>query len=473
MKTIKIFPILGLFFISLACNLLTSTPTAVSTTAAAEVSVPTPPTLIAPTIQDETDPTLIQQWAVRSRLEPGYLDDVAIGAPEGSLACGEPWLADLPKESGEIILTLSYAKPLLPQQVNIFQNENPGGILRVELLNSASGLGKIVYESDQSIFPLALPDSPCAEVLSIPVQADFETDSILITFASMTAVSKLGAVELAGHFEAFSDLPVFWRVPLPGAPVSLAANTHGTLYVATESNGIYNYSVEGNQLKEFSVPMEAAISDLTSDPSGNLVLFDNVYQWFVVFSAEGEQLAAGGEGVVMQVAVSPLDGNVYLLGEDSIRVYTSDTTTILREMPIEAISYKSLAFDPAGYLYTIRQYEAVLLKLDPLSGEELDAMPLRRSSAYGDIEPRDLAIDEKGNFYVLFSTNTGQAAVHILDPQGNLLRRIGQLTYDPDDWEEGQFFEPRAIAVSSDGRFLFIADGYEDTVYLTAFNLFE
>ena len=473
MKTIKIFPILVLFFISLACNFLTGTPTAVSTTASPQIGVPILPTLIAAPIQEETDPTLIHQWAVRSRLEPGYLDDIAIGAPEDDLPCGEPWLADLPEENGEIILTLTYSQPLLPQQVNIFQNENPGGILRVELLNSTSGLGKIIYESGQSIPPLALLDNPCAEVLSIPAQADFEADTIFVTFSSMAAVSQLGAVELTGHFEAFSDLPVFWRVPLPGAPISLAANTHGTLYAATEPNGIFTYDVEGNQLKEFSVPVEAVISDLTSDPSGNLVLMDSVYQWFVVFSAEGEQLAAGGEGIVSQIAVNPLDGNVYLLGEDSIRVYTSDTTTFLREMPLEAISYKGLAFDPDGYLYTIRQYEAVLLKLNPLTGEELDAMPLRRSSEYGDIEPRDLAIDEKGDLYVLFSTNIGQAAVHILDPQGNLLRRIGQLTYDPDNWEEGQFFEPRAIAISPDGRFLFIADGYDDSVYLTAFNLYE
>ncbi len=473
MKHKRIIPILILLFTSLACNILTATPSIVSTPTALPTSVTDAPTLSSPPIQIETDPTLIRQWAARSRLEPGYLDDIGIGAPEDASNCGTSWLSDLPEEGGDIILTLTYSKPLLPQQVNIIQDENPDGILRIELLNSASGLGKVIYESGQNVSPQPLLDNPCAEVLSIPAQADFEADTIFVTFASMAAAAKLGSVELTGYFEAFSDLPVFWRVPLPGAPISLAANAHGTLYVATDPNGIYTYDVEGNQLNEFSVPVEAVISDVTSDPSGNLVLMDTLYQWFVVFSAEGEQLAAGGEGIVTQVAVSPLDGNVYLLGENSIRVYTSDTTTFLREMPIEEISYKGLAFDPAGYLYTIRQYEAVLLKLDPITGEELDAMPLRRSSAYGDIEPRDLAIDENGNSYVLFSTNTGQAAVHILDPQGNLLRRVGQLTYDPDSWEEGQFFEPRAIAVSPDGRFLFIADGYDDTVYLTAFNLFE
>lgn len=115
-------------------------------------------------------------------------------------------------------------------------------------------------------------------------------------------------------------------------------------------------------------------------------------------------------------------------------------------------------------------WEALLLELDPLTGEELDATPLKRSTNV-DIEPRDLAIEENGNFYVLFSMNAGRVAVHLLDPQGNLLRRFGQLTYDPENWPEGSFFEPRAIAVSPDGRFVFIADGFENNVYLTAFLL--
>src|SRR5665648_419657 len=101
MKYIKIIPVLSLLFISLACNFLTSTPPVVSTQASPQISVSTPPTLIVPPIQEETDPTLItppiqeetdptliHQWADRSRLEPGYLDDIAVGAPEGDIPCG-------------------------------------------------------------------------------------------------------------------------------------------------------------------------------------------------------------------------------------------------------------------------------------------------------------------------------------------------------------------------------------------------
>ena len=49
------------------------------------------------------------------------------------------------------------------------------------------------------------------------------------------------------------------------------------------------------------------------------------------------------------------------------------------------------------------------------------------------------------------------------------LRRFGRLTTDMDDWSEGALFDPRAITVSADGRFILVADGYEETAYLTAF----
>lgn len=300
MKPTTFITLLVLAIASLACNALMG-------------GIPTPlappsltPALSEGTAQAEADPTLIRQWASRSRLEPGYLDDVAIGAPEDDPYCGESYLAGIPEPEGEIILTLIYASPLLPQQVNLVQGENPGGILRVELMNSTSGLGKVIYESGQPAARQALINNPCTEILSISAEADFEADTIFITFDSMAAAAQLDAVELVGRLELFSDLPVFWRVPLPGAPTSLAANNLGMLYVATDPNGLYAYDVEGNQLKRFSTPSEAIITDVTTDPFGNLVVTDATYHWFIVLSADGEQLAAGGEERASQVAVSPM-----------------------------------------------------------------------------------------------------------------------------------------------------------------------
>ncbi len=142
-------------------------------------------------------------------------------------------------------------------------------------------------------------------------------------------------------------------------------------------------------------------------------------------------------------------------------------------MSLDEISiYSSPVFDSQGRLFALRnpQWQPELVQIDPQTGEELDAIPLMRANQFPlEIVARDMAIDASGNFYVLFGLNTGQIAVQVLDPQGTFLRRFGRLTTDMDDWPEGAFFDPQAITVSGDGRFIFVADGYEETAYLTAF----
>ena len=59
--------------------------------------------------------------------------------------------------------------------------------------------------------------------------------------------------------------------------------------------------------------------------------------------------------------------------------------------------------------------------------------------------------------------------MHKLNPQGELLARFGMLSAEPTGWPEGSFLDPRAITVSEDGRFVLIADGFDDSAYLTAF----
>ncbi len=80
-----------------------------------------------------------------------------------------------------------------------------------------------------------------------------------------------------------------------------------------------------------------------------------------------------------------------------------------------------------------------------------------------------LAVDSEGCNYNSFNSNAGQIAVYKLNIQGNLLNRFGKLEYDPELIIERSFFEPRAIAVSPDGRFIFIVDGYDQNTFLTAF----
>ena len=265
---------------------------------------------------------------------------------------------------------------------------------------------------------------------------------------------------------------VFWRVPLPSTPVDIAMGKNGLVHVIAEPNNLLTYDVEGNQLRQFSVPVESNLTSITTDNQGNLLITDRVYGWFILLSPEWEQLSTGIDDFAFpQTGISPLDEHLYLLNHNTIRVYDPNTGENLREIELDNIhNYTALAFNPKGQLYTVRDFnwDATLVKLDPLTGEELDAYPLL-SSNRGEVIARDIAIDEAGNIYILFSINTGQIAIHKLDPNGKLVKRFGLLSSDPLEWPEGSFLDPVAITVSPDGRFIIIADGYLNKSYLSAF----
>jgi DNA-binding beta-propeller fold protein YncE len=458
--------------VTVAASPTAASPTATVTASPAPTLAPSP--LPSATPADPPDPALIRQGAAFSSLDPYQVDEIATGGYRPELPfCGESYLATLPEESGEIVLTLTFMTPLLPEQFEIYTGGQPEGIRRVEMLNSVSGLGRLIYESGTAIQREALAGGACAERLILPAGAAFEVDTLFIAFENLAAAGQVGAVEMLGRLEGLADVPVFWRVPLPGTPVDIAAGQDGRVYVATEPNGLYAYDVEGNQLQQYPAPSIASLSGVAADLFGNLVVTDAAYGWFIVISPEGEHLTIGGNETYYDAAVSPLDGNLYLLKAASISVFTTDTAELIREMPLdETRSYGSLAFDPQGRLYLLRDFNwsANLLVIDPITGEELDAVPLERSEQ-AEIVAHDLSIDASGNLYVLFSMNVGQIAVHMLDAQGNLVRRFGRLTGDMDDWPEGAFLDPRAITVSPDGRFILVADGYDDTAYLTAFLL--
>ena len=210
-------------------------------------------TVLSNGIVDEL-PDAIHQWAVKSVLNPGFYEAVAVFEPDPASACGENYLADLPAPDDEIILTLTYATPLTVKQVNLVQGSSGDGILRIEILNSASGLGTVIYEPGFSSIIQPLKNNPCDQVFSIPVQSEIEADTIFVTFASMAAVSRLDAVELVGQLKLFTDAPVFWRVPLPGDAAGIAMNELGLLYVAIDPNGLSTYDIEGNQYEQISIP---------------------------------------------------------------------------------------------------------------------------------------------------------------------------------------------------------------------------
>lgn len=482
MKNRFFLAFLALLLASLACKTVqpaapdapASEPTAKRAESSATATIPPAPTDPSPEPTTASQPGTVY-WPMQAFSDVGD-PDWAAGQPDVS-DCAEPmqptWAASATDQP--VVLTLAYPTPVLASQIDLYTlGGQPGDILRVEVQNSLSGLGRLIHDGEQAA--LSSPDGgQCPAKLSLPAQVDFEVDLVIITVAASPNPLQIDTVGLAGELLGYFEPPVYWRVPLPGTPVSLAVNPNGLVFAATEPNGLFTYDIEGNQLKQHPIPNEAQLTDVTADPFGNFVVVDDGYGWFILMSPEGEHLTIGGEYLYGQGAVSPADGNLYILKGSSLLVYTTDTAEFLREMPLDAPpTYASLAFDPAGRLFTLRSpgWQPELLQLDPQTGAELDAIPLARANQHPiEIVARDLAIDANGNFYVLFQMNTGQIAIHVLDAQGSFVNRFGRLTFDPENWREGIFFDPRAIAVSPDGRFVLVADGFEGHGRLTAFLL--
>ncbi len=432
--------------------------------------------------ETESDQKIIHQWPTSSLLTPELYEGIAIGAPENDFVCDSEYPADWPEAGGEIILALYYDIPLRPHEVNLLLGEKSGGIRRVELLNSISGLGKLVFESGQPVDRQKSFDGGCIDLVTLPVEADFDVDTILISFDSMAEVFQLDAVELVGHVHLYDYLPVFWRVPVahdsqtdPDGryPGGMATNAMNMVFLANGQNGLQRFDVEGNFMQNYSVPDESYLSDVTIDAEQHIAVTDSVYHWFILLDREGVQIIAGGENFSWNnpkaIAINPLNDQICLLNTDDqisqIRVYTYDTAQWVRDIPLEAtgeFGYKGLAFDTEGYLYTLSVSEEAIIKIDSDNGEQIDRLgyeALRGSSV------SDLDIDGEGNFYVLMSSSPTNSAVAILNSQGVLTRRFGGLSYDGSNWQEGVFLFPISLAVTADGRFLFV----RENEYLTAY----
>ncbi len=440
----------------------------------AVVSVPTASELPTPAADDTevvVDDDLIHLWAESGILSPFEIPDVAIGSPDSSPGCGSGNLAGLEETDGEIYLTLQYNQPLIPQLVKLVLEDQADGIERVEILNTSTGLGREIYNSNNAITKNVLDDNDCALSISLPVEIDFEVNTVIIGFSNLATARMLDAVELVGAPVIYDEPLVYWRVPLPGIPVSVTVDALNQVVVSTEPNNLLKFDVEGNLLEELPPPTAGRITDMTTDAGGNLVLSDGDFGEFVVLKQDGEQERGGGDAPAVQVAVGPGQENIYLLGDLGglyyLLSYLPGTYEIINPLPLDGTSYAGLFFNPENKLYTMRDEDGFLVEIDPITGLEIDSIPLMEYDEEG-VLPRDLAIDWDGNFYVLFTSNTDNTAVHVLDPSGFHIQSLGTLVYEPDgDWPEGSYYDPRGIALSPDARFAFIIDGNGEINYLT------
>jgi len=421
-----------------------------------------------------------RQWAISAVTEsdPGN-EEFLLGTPD-SMFCESPkvlWsYSDKENSPTEIIMSLSYAYAVNPTEINLYFTTTGSTQLRVELMQASSGLGYLAYDDTTDANP------SCPQVLSIPLEIDQMVDTIIVAFNNQEASLYLDAVELVGTLTGYESLPVFWRVPVEADdptqadsrfPGGMALDGLNNLYLANGRNGLLRFDVEGNFRQSYTVPMESFISDIAVDETGKPVLTDSTYQWFVSLGPNGMQDVVGGEDFSWdnprEIAINPLDGTYFLLdeGEDyaRIRVYHPQTGEWIRDIPLETAGYfahRGLAFDQQGALYTIDQSQPGILKIDASNGEVIDTLGTIDLAGTG---RSDLALDSSGKIYVLLNSSPDNSAVYVLDPQGNLLKRFGQLTYDGWGWEEGTFLFPISIAVSADGQFVFIRENDFLTAY--------
>ena len=371
----------------------------------------------------------------------------------------------------EIILTLDYITPVLPEQLIVYQMGSSVNISRVEILNSQSGLGAALDLNKSIVSSISSGDETCDTRIRIPASATFEVDRVFLTFEDIGSVAKIAAVELYGRLEAYTEPSVYWRVPLPDTLRDIAMGFNGQVYVVTQKNELFSYDVEGNLLGQINTPSDIDIFAMAIDSSGNLLITDAIGKRFMMLTPEGDVTQMGGNGFYTEIAINPQNKALYLLSENGMEIYDPVTAEQTNQFPVNAShTYTNPVFNTQGKFFMLRDFNwnAAITNMDVLTGEELDAYPLLRSSMVETVA-EDLAIDGSGNLYVLFSMNTGNIAIHQLKPDGRLNQRFGRLTSDATHWPEGTFLDPRVLAVSFDGRFILVADGYEEHAYLTCY----
>ena len=486
MKPVWVIPASFLLLIALACNTLTfppTEPTIPSNPPTISVENPTPrptPTRL-PSPTPIADEPLERQWA--SEAVAGAEDispNQATRAPD-TTECGPQstaW-ADVKAEpgSGDSWIQLHYGTAVIPTEINIVQSANPGGITGVQV--EGSGGAQVIYNGEQPT------GGECPARLSIPVEVDFAVDTILILVAASENPTYIDAVELVGKAPALADMPVFWRVPIPGnaSPGLMDVDPLGDVYLAAGSGGVVIFDWEGNGLEKFPPSEGSLIADVKMDLYGNLLLADPVLNQVYITSSGGERLGSfgrqgAGDGDFgphspQALEVSPTNNNFYILNENAggtqLQVFDGTDGRFIHSFPLEGGAFQDMDFSEDNQLYVVDQTNATILKIDPESGQVLDRLG---AEALADTTPRGIALDAAGNIYVSVNSSPSGAAIYVLDAQGGLERLLGRLIYAAEpEWPEGTFFDPRGIAVTSDGSLLFLCDGMGSRVYLTAYKL--
>jgi sugar lactone lactonase YvrE len=462
-------------------------PTATSTTPPT-ATVPPPAQIPIPPDADKG----YRQWAIAAAASSEYGNDAysamqATGKTD-AFACGAAPYAWSPAEADGIAwLELSYDSPTAPTLIHIFQTDNPSQIVKVELIDFRDNYFEI-YTAQPYAF------DECPYTLSIPVlDVGYQIRGLRITVdqtlgigrPAIDAVQVIGAVE---HFfipEPTTPSEVVWQVGSTSPElVDLEFSTFGgmdasdtTVYVADAYNGALMFDFAGAFQGILGLGEVGYVVDVAMGPGGEVYIADAGLRLIAHFDPEGTLInvfGGFGEGDGEFSGDSPAalavdsDGNVYALdiGDAGTRVQVfTPEGDFIRAFPVEeALGARAMDIGPDDTLF-LTGYGGYILELIPDDGRVIQRLG---QEVLEDRFPQRLRVDDDGNFYI---TTWGAYSAVKLDSQGQLLETIGvEATNDGvTGWPPGEFLFPVGIAVTGDGRYLFIGDGFGEFTFLTAY----
>ncbi len=448
---------------------------------AADLSTETP--VIPDLTEEPLNPKVIHLWADEVTSDIEFADtEFMVGGPSDSF-CGNdpyPWFSQLENQTAEYNLVFQYAYPVIPLEINILLTHPSSGSFSISVGNKLDELSEQVYSGE---IPF---NGDCPSIFTLPIATAYPIDQITLSFADTENPVQISSIELVGKLPYAEEIKPAWRIAIPADdltdsdsqfPGGMAIDGDRNIYLANGQNGLMKFDLDGEFITTFLRSETHNFSDVFIDPFNNILVTDILTKEFIALSKNGTLNTSGGMDFSIYspraVAVSPFNGNVYLLdvGDvvNRIQVYTSDTGEYLHEIELEQAeypSYKGLAFDSDGFLYTLDSRKGSIVKIDV--DEKMIIAEIAQKYLHN-VGTMDLAIDGVGNYYILLANSPENSAVYVLDKTGELLKRFGNLSYDGSPTEPGIFTFPVSIAVSSNSSLLTICENG----YLTAYQFDE
>ena len=335
--------------------------------------------------------------------------------------------------------------------------------------------------------PATSPSStPAASVTPQPTAPPTATAATVVPTPSPTDASPLST---SVSSTAKPTAAVLWRLGgAKNAEDALFSDLGGLdvagerVYVADRFGGVRVFDLAGEYQGLISAGEIGYITDVKAGPDGTVYIADAALHQITMFNADLDLLggfgAAGpGEGEFgpnspAALAVS-LDGEVFVLdpnedasGQPVMRVLVySAAGDFLRSFPAEpGLDAVGMAAGPDGTLFIVNR-QGYVAEVEPEAGRLIQRLG---EDMLADAWPQMIAVDDAENLYVTTQIPT---VVMMLGAQGHgLIERIGEEGVRTDEgWPEGEFLSPFGIAVTGDGRRVFVGDTADPFSYVTAF----